>query len=208
MGESKGLVKFSVCSLIEPNFSMECSALVLSRLGHNMPSNRIDPTPYSDFLGLSLADPKFYEPGSIDIIIGADLYGSLLRNELKRSKCGDSTAQNTHLGWVVYGRLPVGVSRQLSAKLCATTTAELNTLVQQMWKFNQMDDISSPSKMTEDEIYCEEFLNERYAGTTSVGITYGTHLKRTPTYPHYLTPNATQSNYMLASNIVFNTMQR
>ncbi|XP_017486012.1 PREDICTED: uncharacterized protein LOC108374544, partial [Rhagoletis zephyria] len=150
-----------------PEFNTDCSALVLPRLGHLMPIKRVDPTPYADFLGLPLADPNFFEPGSIDVVIGADLYGLLLRGEIKRSITSDSIAQNTHLGWVVYGRLPNASTLQLATTFYATATIELNNLVQQMWKFNNIDGEESCSKMTQDEIYCEKIFERTVCGDRS-----------------------------------------
>ncbi|XP_053946180.1 uncharacterized protein LOC128855352 [Anastrepha ludens] len=142
----------------QPEFNIDCSALVLPRLGHLMPLKRVDPKPYSEFLDLPLADPNFFEPGSIDVIIGADLYGLLLRNDIKRSAINKVTAQNTHLGWVIYGRLPHTSTLLLATTFCATATTELNNLVQQLWKFNECEDVEGSSSMTQDEIYCEKLF--------------------------------------------------
>ncbi|XP_053968340.1 uncharacterized protein LOC128869760 [Anastrepha ludens] len=158
VGDSNGVVHFSLHSLTEPEFNIDCSALVLPRLGHLMPLKRVDPKPYSEFLDLPLADPNFFEPGSIDVIIGTDLYGLLLRNDIKRSAINKVTAQNTHLGWVIYGRLPHTSTLLLATTFCATATTELNNLVQQLWKFNECEDGEGSSSMTQDEIYCEKLF--------------------------------------------------
>ena len=103
---STGLVRIRVCSLKRPGMTFDCAALILPRLGHLMPTDQIDPKDLGEFMDLDLADPTFFKPGSIDIILGADMYGSLLCNDIRQLPNSAPVAQNTHLGWVIYGRLP------------------------------------------------------------------------------------------------------
>ena len=55
------------------------------------------------FNGITLADPQFYVPDSIDFLLGADIYGQLLQPGLRRLLPTLLTAQQTALGWVVSG---------------------------------------------------------------------------------------------------------
>jgi len=55
------------------------------------------------FDGISLADPGFCIPSKVDVILGADVYGQLLRSGLKRFPLSNIVAQNTAFGWIVTG---------------------------------------------------------------------------------------------------------
>ncbi|XP_036320887.1 uncharacterized protein LOC118735311 [Rhagoletis pomonella] len=132
---SSGLVEFDVSSICDPGFNIGCTALVLPRLSQQLPGARLDPTLFTDLLNLNLADPRFYEPGPIDVILGADIYGHLLCGELK---------------------------------FCAATAIELNELVKALCAFNACEDGESSSKLTLDEIYCENFF-ERTTRRTGSG---------------------------------------
>ncbi|XP_017481567.1 PREDICTED: uncharacterized protein LOC108370698 [Rhagoletis zephyria] len=168
VGDSKGIVTYTLRSFTDPEFSVNCSALILPRLGNLLPLKRVNPKPYIELLDLTLADPNFYEPCSIDVIIGADLYGLLVKGGIKHTACGSAIAQNTYLGWVIYGRIPCSASPQLcTTHFTATTTDDLSSLVQQMWKFHEFDEILPPSKMTQDELFCEEFFKDTVQRTSS-----------------------------------------
>jgi len=50
-----------------------------------------------------LSDPDPFSTHPIHLLIGADLYGTLLLNEIKQGPIGTPTAQRTALGWIISG---------------------------------------------------------------------------------------------------------
>ena len=52
-----------------------------------------------------LADPEFYKPSAIDIIIGAEIFFDLLMDGQHKLAEGGPTLQNTQLRWVVSGKV-------------------------------------------------------------------------------------------------------
>lgn len=103
---------------------------------------------------LPLADPDPSSHHSIQVLIGADLYGSLLLPGLRQGPPGTPTAQRTVLGWILSG--PTG--RNLSASganliLHCVTCEDTNFLLQKFW-----EDESVPSAITlsEDDERCEQ----------------------------------------------------
>jgi len=52
---------------------------------------------------LELADPNPASRQPIHLLIGADLYGSLLMSDLRQGPPGTPTAQRTALGWIISG---------------------------------------------------------------------------------------------------------
>ncbi|XP_055590823.1 uncharacterized protein LOC129742906 [Uranotaenia lowii] len=55
---------------------------------------------------LVLADPEFWSPGPIDMIIGAEYFCDLLRSGKCKVSNDGPTLQETEFGWVVSGRVP------------------------------------------------------------------------------------------------------
>lgn len=53
------------------------------------------------FNEFKLADPTFYTPGTIDIMLGGKIYAKVLLDGVMK-KCG-YVAQNTQLGWIISG---------------------------------------------------------------------------------------------------------
>ena len=80
--------------------------------------------------GLQLAG-DLTNSGPIHLLIGADLYGSILFDGLKKGFTGDPVAQNTIFGWVVSGPQNSIVSQSVSVHHCTT----LKSLKLSMIKF-------------------------------------------------------------------------
>ena len=55
---------------------------------------------------IKLADEKFDQPGSIDLLIGADLFYDMLRSGRRTRPGNYSVLQETVLGWKLSGRTP------------------------------------------------------------------------------------------------------
>lgn len=53
--------------------------------------------------GLELADPSHMKAGSIDILIGAEIYGEIILHGLRKGPRGTPIAQQTKLGWILSG---------------------------------------------------------------------------------------------------------
>ncbi|XP_043284934.1 uncharacterized protein [Venturia canescens] len=53
--------------------------------------------------GIPLADPDFSVPDTVDLILGADAYGKLVRSQIRRGSPKEPIAQNTIFGWAIFG---------------------------------------------------------------------------------------------------------
>ncbi|XP_046615391.1 uncharacterized protein LOC124302865 [Neodiprion virginianus] len=79
------------------------NALVLPKLTSRLPSDRFGDLDLRQFEGLALVDPDFSVSQDVDVILGADVYGQLLRPGLKRFPTSQLVAQSTAFGWVISG---------------------------------------------------------------------------------------------------------
>ena len=55
--------------------------------------------------GLNLADPKFGVPGPINVLLGADVFGRIIRHGRRRGSHSSPAALETHFGWVLAGNV-------------------------------------------------------------------------------------------------------
>ncbi|RLU18548.1 hypothetical protein DMN91_008905 [Ooceraea biroi] len=76
------------------SFIIEFAFLFSSKI----PSEPINTSSWDHLEGLPFADPDFATPAQIDIILGADIYGHLLRDELRKGPSNAPVAQHTTLG--------------------------------------------------------------------------------------------------------------
>ncbi|XP_029178110.1 uncharacterized protein LOC114945917 [Nylanderia fulva] len=94
---------------------------------------------------LSLADPNPSSKHQIHMLIGADIYGSLLMRDLRQGPLGTPTAQLTALE---------------AAVLNCVLGQDVDSLLQQFWID---EEISSPTPLTDEEENCERhFVRTHY----------------------------------------------
>ncbi|XP_046478626.1 uncharacterized protein [Neodiprion pinetum] len=129
-----------------PKFEFETDALVLPKLTSRLPSDRFGDLDLQQFEGLALADPDFSVSQNVDVILGADVYGQLLRPGLKRFSTSQLVAQSTAFGWVISGMVRSD-KRRTDRTLSSSPTQALHCLVepdleQTLQRFWSLEDIA------------------------------------------------------------------
>lgn len=96
--------------------------------------------------GVTLADPMFMNPAPIDLLLGADLYYSLLSEGVIRLGKDFPTLINTQLGWIMGGSYvqspalykSVHSCSNLNVSLLTQTKSSLGTLVSRFWSIEKI----------------------------------------------------------------------
>lgn len=88
--------------------------------------------------GLQLADSEFYRPGSIDLVLGADVYGAIILEGLIKGSLKSPIAQRTVFGWIISG--PMGPQWNPESALTAHVRIEENlySLLQRFWELEEV----------------------------------------------------------------------
>jgi hypothetical protein len=95
-----------VKSRVDPEAQYTLTAMILPKLTGRLPRQHIAPVGMLPIDSDKLADPYYFREAKIGLILRADIYGSLLRQGLRRSSSEQVVAQDTTLGWVVTGSVP------------------------------------------------------------------------------------------------------
>ncbi|XP_063617952.1 uncharacterized protein LOC134790896 [Cydia splendana] len=160
---SKSVVKVKISSLLEPDFEVNVHAHVLGKVTSNRPRKRIVIDSWSELPKLDLADSTFNIPGKIDLLLGAEVYGQILLNNMIKAPQGALIAQRTSLGWIVSGPTHLGESEIRKSVSVNHIHLDENELLKKFWEL-EADHNTTDLKhhYTEDEKKCEEF----FAATT------------------------------------------
>ena len=129
---------------------------VLPHITDNIPSMKLNVSSWKLPTDLQLADEKFNEPGSIDILIGAELFYEMLLPD-QRTRHGYPVLQKTVLGWTLSGITPhinTSTVKQNSFMVQDTTNLELN--LQRFWEIEPVESTS----MTTEQMACEQHFIE------------------------------------------------
>ncbi|KAH8362659.1 hypothetical protein KR084_001847, partial [Drosophila pseudotakahashii] len=147
---SRAMVKMSS---LTSNFKTDIEVIILPQLMADQPSELVTET-LNIPRNIHLADPRFREPGSIDLVLGADIYPQLTRKKnilLGRNK---PLLQDTNLGWIVVGPTIQQASTTAAVNITIDQKETLTSELEKFWKMDTLPVISSP--MTAQERLCEE----------------------------------------------------
>lgn len=103
-GPTRGTVRVTLKSC-HTNFTVECVAHSLDKITTDLPSIATNQRSWAQLIGLKLADPDFMVPAPIDLLVGADVFGQLVKSGVAKGKRAAPVALNTHFGWVVLGNI-------------------------------------------------------------------------------------------------------
>ena len=142
-------------------------AAVVTTVTGDIPAQEIDPVDdLPHLMGLGLADPTFFLPGKIDILLGSEVYPQLMIQRLLiTGTATEPAAQETIFGWAIIG--PVrswGKDIQPISANCAQVMSadeNLNDLLAAFWKTEEPD---SPSHSLSQQ---EEQVQTMYSDTIS-----------------------------------------
>ena len=150
---------------------MEMEALILPNITRSLPEQNFDSRRWTHLNNLMWADPNYNQPNKIDILLGADYYPNILMNEVIKGRQGEPIAQQTELGWIIFGN-----TSNHDTKPCKINSmVTLTDIDKQLKKFWEIDEIQPKKLMTEEEILCEEHYRQNYCRDSD-----GRYMVRTP----------------------------
>ncbi|XP_028163939.1 uncharacterized protein LOC114355340 [Ostrinia furnacalis] len=159
---SRFVVMVTIQSRLDPKFSVQVRAYVLSTITSLLPSEKLHQCQWPEFQAVTLADPEFHTPSKVDMLLGAEIYGLVLREGIIKGPRGTPTAQNTVLGWILSGQTGYEQNNIHCHHVVSGSTnqADDDELLRQFW---EIESIVPKRILSEDEQRCEEI----YKATTS-----------------------------------------
>ncbi|XP_076238657.1 uncharacterized protein LOC143181884 [Calliopsis andreniformis] len=131
-------------------------AHVLSKLTTMIPAAPTVNSAWPHIQNLPLADPQFGQPGYIDIIIGADVYGQLLDGPILQGPSDSSIAQTTKFGWILSGPTKALSSLQEIHMHQCSVEADLSELLERFWHQEEICPPSSGGSLSMLEHTCDD----------------------------------------------------
>ncbi|GFQ67374.1 uncharacterized protein TNCT_718081 [Trichonephila clavata] len=156
VGRVSGLVQLEITSLFYKNTSITVDALILPKITCDLPQFQVDASALNTFKNLQLADINCLQPSSIDILLGADVFGEIMLNRHLNVPGHSLTAMETIFGWVVLGQTKISCQRIIS------NHASYNAVEFQLDKFWQLEELSETKPFTNEEIACENHFKRTY----------------------------------------------
>lgn len=143
------------------DFSMEINCFILPSITDRIPSKHVNLLKIKIPSDVCLADPNFYSPAPVDMLLGADIFWDLLESQRIKLGDGQPILCETKLGWLVSGPINSCIASKVLkcnlVKVRSDCDDELNCNVdQQLTKFWQLEEVGTSSPYSSEEKLCEE----------------------------------------------------
>ncbi|XP_053667098.1 uncharacterized protein LOC128716203 [Anopheles marshallii] len=156
IGNSLQLMKGSIFATVESRnltHASQLELLILDSPFMEIPTSPIDTSSWK-LPELPLADPSFFVPDKIDIIIGGDTYWELHSGRKRSLGRGKPWLVETSFGWVIAGNTSSGASH--GSQLCHLAANETPSLESVMERFWDTETIGDDTALSAEEDACEK----------------------------------------------------
>lgn len=100
---SRSTVYVNIKSGIDPRFRIEVKVYILKSVTSLLPVAKVTRVEWVNLNVGDLADPEYYRPNKIDVLLGAEVYIQTIKGGIKRNPSGSLLTQDTAFGWVLSG---------------------------------------------------------------------------------------------------------
>ncbi|KAA5655338.1 hypothetical protein F3G58_31390, partial [Pseudomonas aeruginosa] len=164
------VVQLKIGSRWNPSFEINIQAYVMSKqLTTKIPSKAVTVTHWPHLEGLNLADPDYFQPGSIDLLLGVKEYAQIVQPTLIKGPPGSPCAQETNLGWILFGE--IDNNRENESFLVLHHQVHIDHMLKSLWEI----DNDKKRILTKEEKLCESIYESTHTRNSE-----GRYLVRLP----------------------------
>uniref|UniRef100_A0A6P7GUU4 Uncharacterized protein LOC114346989 n=1 Tax=Diabrotica virgifera virgifera TaxID=50390 RepID=A0A6P7GUU4_DIAVI len=110
-------------------------ALVLTKICEDQPLCNLEVNTWPHIANLKLADDNFFRRGSIDILLGADVFSTILLDGRIYGNQDQPDAINTIFGYVLMGKVNISKAPTLTSLFCQVEdTVSLDQQIKKFWE--------------------------------------------------------------------------
>ncbi len=155
-GRSRGKVNMSLASR-HNNSSVDVQLLIMPKLTDFLPSVKCQSKNWMHLRDLQLADPEWFNPAPVDIIVGIKHYATIkLDRKIEGSSTKKPTAWETIFGWAIAGTCPV-LTKEVNTY--HITIDLVDTFLRRFWE------VEEPPKakiLSREEKQCETHFQQTH----------------------------------------------
>ncbi|XP_062713797.1 uncharacterized protein LOC134290638 [Aedes albopictus] len=158
IGQSASRVKHCILATVlsrNTEFSRQMEFLVLPKVTVNLPTTTVNTEGWSIPSGFVLADPSFFQPNTVDVVLGIECFFDLFHTG-RRVSLGERlpTISETVFGWVIGGGIS-NSQHSLRVNCNVSSSNNLEDLIERFWKCEELESSKAYSK---EERKCEDLF--------------------------------------------------
>ncbi|XP_045458277.1 uncharacterized protein LOC123668590 [Melitaea cinxia] len=139
------------------SFTAKLTCLIVPRITGSVPNNKIELQNLKLPLNIELADPAFYQPADIDILIGADVFWDIIGTQQIKLGQDKPTLLDSKLGWLVSG--PVGKSTCNDNFMCNFNQLDIYESMKRFWEVEELPTTKNNLFSVEEQLCETHFVN-------------------------------------------------
>lgn len=145
----KCVVKINSCTT---EYNTQVCCLLVPTITGTLPSVEIDVGELDIPCGIQLADPMFFQPSTIDVLLGADIFWDIIGTNQIKLGSNKPTLQESQLGWLIAG--PVGISQSKSKVYCYfNQDSSIDNSLKKFWEIEELPSETKTKSL--EEQFCE-----------------------------------------------------
>ncbi|XP_062716752.1 uncharacterized protein LOC134292062 [Aedes albopictus] len=161
------------------DFTVQLEFVVIDEITGIIPARKYNPSDLDLPTGIAVADPSFYKPARIDVLLGAEVFHEILVGEpiVRRNQ---PALQNTQFGFVVSGKMN-NSPPQRSGPLCHLQTQREtydDANVEMLWNLEEHGSVASRN---DEELECESHFVKNTVRNSDGRFMVQLPLKENPT---------------------------
>ncbi|XP_011884052.1 PREDICTED: uncharacterized protein LOC105571188 [Vollenhovia emeryi] len=137
------------------SFTATVDCIVTDRITDKLPAYTLKRKDFEIPRNIKLADPNFNVSANVDILIGAEMFWSILCVGQIKASVNHPVLQKTRFGWILAGRLNAPSHRSQGIRAFHATISN-SQLHEELARFWQLETIGNSRHYTNEESRCEE----------------------------------------------------
>ena len=156
---TNGVTTLNFSSHFKESPSFVTAAYIINKIIGDIPHSTLPTGIASPFCDLKLADPKFFQSGPIDILLGVSIALPMLKGEIIKTTEDCPFAVRSELGWIISGNVNAETP---DPPLIHVNHIQLETedLLSKFWK---LDDVPKANLLSKEEQACEDHFAATYS---------------------------------------------
>ncbi|KAL0809214.1 hypothetical protein ABMA28_011436 [Loxostege sticticalis] len=142
---------------LHSDFSISVRCYILPLITDSVPQLSINIQSLGIPNYINLADPQFYQPDDIDLLLGADVFWDLVGTNRLNLGFQKPILQETQLGWIVAGPIGHKYYKNCSNKISCNFSQEVREQLSRFW---EIEEIPKDNKLELQDNYCEKLFAE------------------------------------------------
>lgn len=175
---SRGIATCHIRPINTTQQPIKIDTIILSQICSNLPSSPLVPEQCEHIQNLTLADPTWNKPGSIDMLLGADIYSSIIRSGIVSAQGTQLVAINTIFGFMLLG--PISCSPPSINSFFVSVDLISDSTLKAFWEIEEVPSKNhvSPEDQQAESIF-QNTLFRTSSGRFGVSLPFKTN---TPTF--------------------------